>query len=214
MKAGVILVSVLILIVGGGANYLRYVEAQPDRQPAFGEIPLQRQGYTGEERLFSEQSYEILQADTSTLRLYTAPDGTPIWLFIGYFKSQKYGSQIHSPRHCLPGGGWKITTLEAYRLELESGFSADINRLLITQRGRQHLMLYWFETRGGTIRNEFALKWDLMVNSLMLQPTDAAIIRLSLPLSGFEDLETGTARALDFLELFQPAIDRALPFGE
>lgn len=43
---------------------------------------------------------------------------------------------------------------------------------------------------------------------------DAAIIRISLPLSGFEDLETGTARALAFLELFQPTIDRALPFGE
>jgi EpsI family protein len=212
MKGGVILISFLIVLGGAGANYLRYVEPEPDRLPDFGQIPMQSEGYFGEEQRFSEQSYEILQADTSTLRLYTDPDGVPIWLFIGYFESQKYGSQIHSPKHCLPGSGWKITGLESYQLELEDGTSRNINRLIVTELGRRHLMFYWFETRSGTIRSEFGLKWDLMINSLMLRPTDAAIVRINLPLPD-HDTGGGTVRALTFLEKFLPSIELALPFG-
>ena len=213
MRGGVILAAVLILLGGAGANYLRYVEPAPGGCPTFGSIPYQLAGYAGEERRFSERSYETLHADTSILRVYTDSHGTPIWLFIGYFESQKYGSQIHSPKHCLPGGGWIITDLEPYRLSLGHSIEKDINRLIVTESGRQHLMLYWFETRGGTIRDEFALKWDLMVNSLLLRPTDAAIVRINLPLQSYDDVESGTARALAFLESFLPIIERSLPFG-
>jgi EpsI family protein len=214
MKGGIIIASVLILLGGAGANYLRYVEPTPTSPPTLGDIPYEFEGFRGEERYFSEQSYEILHADTSTLRLYNDTDGNPIWLFIGYFESQKYGSQIHSPKHCLPGSGWKITSLESYRLQLTDGTEKQVNRLLITERGRQHLMLYWFETRGGTIRNEFALKWDLMQNSLMLRPTDAAIVRINLPLTGQDDIDAGTDKALAFLENILPEVEQSLPFGK
>lgn len=213
MKTGVILVTVLILIGGVAANYLRYVESQPDRPPTFDVIPMQESGYQGEERRFSRQSYEVLKADTSTLRVYSDPGGSPIWMFIGYFESQKYGSQIHSPKHCLPGGGWKITHLESYLLELSDGTSRDVNRVLATERGQHHVMFYWFETRSGSIRSEFGLKWDLMLNSLLGRPTDAAMVRINLSLVGGEDVEAGTARTLAFLETFLPAMERSLPFG-
>ena len=214
MRTGVILVTVLIFIGGAGANYLRYVEPVPDRGPDLDGIPMQAEGYTGSEHFFSEQSYEVLQADTSTLRNYVDAEGHSTWLFLGYFESQKYGSQIHSPKHCLPGGGWKIASIEPFDLELNDGTRRNVNRLIVTERGRRHLMFYWFETRGGIIRNEFALKWDLMVTSLLLRPTDAAIIRVSMPLTADDTIESGTIRALDFFNKLLPSIERSLPFGD
>jgi len=214
MTRSVLCASALIVIGGAAAGYLRYAEALPDREPSFDRVPLQAGGFTGEERRFSDESYDILQADTSILRLYTDDHGTAVWLFVGYFGSQKYGSQIHSPKHCLPGSGWKIVRIEPYDLEIPGAGHRRVNRLVIAEREHLDLMFYWYETRGGVIRNEFGLKWDLMVNSLFLRPTDAALIRLNLPLRGYDDIDAGSLRALGFLEHFLPAVEQALPFGD
>ncbi len=212
--SGKVLVASLILLVGGAVgNYMRFAGAAPDRPPSFSEIPLERTVYYGEERRFSEESYDVLQADTTTLRLYTTVGGERLWLFVGYFASQKYGSQIHSPRHCLPGSGWRIAMIEPYLLRLSDGATHEVNRLVITDRDNRQLMLYWFETRGGSIRSEFGLKWDLMRNSLLLRPTDAAMIRLNTPFLGSETVDQATQRAIAWLEQFYPSIERALPFG-
>lgn len=214
MKTTAIIVSaVLILAAGGFGNYLRYNERMPDRGVDFDVLPYETDYYFGEERRFSEYSYEILKADTTTLRLFNGLDGNSYWLFIAYFASQKYGSQIHSPKHCLPGGGWRIQSLEACPLSLGDGRKINVNRLVISERERRQLMFYWFQTRGGIIRNEFELKWDLMRNSLLLRPTDAAIIRLTMPLTGDRDMAEATEKAERFLRTFYPRIEEALPFS-
>jgi len=212
MKKPIVVISVLLIVGGVFGNYLRYIEHTPDRPANFAVIPYQEAGYSGVEERFAEESYEVLKADTTTLRKYRDSLDNPYWLFIAYFSSQKYGSQIHSPKHCLPGGGWKIIHLEPYQLSLRNQNPITINRLLIAEQDQKQLMLYWFETRGGKIRNEFALKWDLVVNSLLLRPTDAAIIRLTVPMSPDEDFDLATARGVEFFNNFQPAIDEALPF--
>jgi EpsI family protein len=212
MTPKAILAAVILLVGGVAGNYLRFVEPMPDRAPSFSEIPMETGNYFGEEHRFSEQSYEVLQADTTTLRLYHSLSGERIWLFIGYFASQKYGSQIHSPRHCLPGSGWRIRTIEPYRLELADGVTKEINRLVIAERNSTQLMLYWYETRGGSIRSEYGLKWDLMMNSLRLRPTDAAMIRLNLPLFNTESVEAATQRAITWLNEYYRPIEQSLPF--
>ncbi len=211
MRKLVLLSTALLLVGGAFGNYLRYVEQEPDRWPSFGAIPYEAAGYFGEEHRLAEYNYEVLRADTTTLRLYHTPDGSPMWLLIAYFSSQKYGSQIHSPKHCLPGGGWKIETLEQFQLPLPSGPKM-VNRLAIKAGDRNRAMFYWYETRGGSLTSEFALKWDLAVNSLLLRPTDVAFIRLTLPTEQ-GDIEAASKRAADFFATFYPGMTQALPFG-
>lgn len=204
---------VLLGLGGTFGNYLRYTEEPPDRPAEFDAIPLELQTYYGEERRLAEYNYEVLKADTTTLRRYVGPDGATYWLFVAYFGSQKYGSQIHSPKHCLPGGGWRILTHESYPLSLPDGQPRNINRLIIADRDEHELMLYWYQTRGGFIRSEFGLKWDLVINSLMLHPTDAAFVRITLPLRRGESVENATQRAEVFIRDFYPSIQEALPFS-
>ncbi|MBD3401444.1 EpsI family protein [candidate division GN15 bacterium] len=210
-----IIITAIVLVIGGAfGNILRFIEQTPDRPAEFSTIPYEQQQYVGEEHRFAEHSYEILQADTTTLRRYVGPNDETYWLFIAYFNSQKYGSQIHSPKHCLPGGGWQILHHDPYQLQLPDGRTREINRLIIADRGRQQLMLYWFETRGGAIRSEYGLKWDLVMNSLFFRPTDAAIVRLTLPID--EDrggLAGAMERARSYFATFLPDIEQALPFA-
>lgn len=211
MKTAVIIASVIILVGGVFGNYLRFSEQMPDHPPDFSMIPYTAGDYYGEERRFAEASYEVLKADTTTLRRYVDADGTIYWLFVAYFSSQKYGSQIHSPKHCLPGGGWKIQKLEPFPFPFPDGVVREINRVTIQAPGAQQVMFYWFETRTGSIREEFAIKWDLMKNSLLLRPTDAAFIRLTLPLDK-GGLPEATERATRFFNTFYNPIERSLPF--
>ncbi|MGD8922304.1 MAG: EpsI family protein [Candidatus Zixiibacteriota bacterium] len=213
MKRTVIIAIVLLIVAGIFGNYLRYVRKESDSLPAFSTIPLDTSGYTGTEHRFADYSYEVLQADTTTLRHYVDSEGDTYWLFVAYFRSQKYGSQIHSPKHCLPGGGWTIEHIEPYALPLPNGETQQVNRLVIDDRNKKQLMIYWFETRGGAIRNEFGLKFDLMRNSLLFRPTDAAIVRLTIPLKRGDSMESATKRAIKYFDEFYPSIEASLPFG-
>jgi EpsI family protein len=212
MKRAAVIAAILILIGGAAGNTFRFVSVSPSRPASFGELPFAIDRYTGSEHFFDSGSYEVLKADTSTLRYYADSDGGGYWLFIAYFASQKYGSQIHSPKNCLPGSGWRIESIQPYALPLPGGMTREVNRLVISDANARQLMLYWFETRSGAIRSEFGLKFDLVKNSLTFQPTDAAIIRLTVPMDASDNVDSATKRAVGFLSAFYPGIERALPF--
>lgn len=207
------LISALIILLGGiGGNYLRFVRPVPESPPMFDLIPLETSDYHGQERRLDEFNYDVLQADTTMFRLYRDASGSNFWLFVAYFVSQEYGSQMHSPRQCVPGGGWRINDHQPFTFQLQSGETKTINRLVIVQQDSQQLMYYWYETRGGALIDEFEVKWDLAVNSLLLRPTDAAFVRLTLPLLD-GDLEAADRETVNFLRQLQPHIMKALPFN-
>jgi len=201
-----LLVITLILV-----NLLRYSRVESKKLPGFALIPMQSGNWSGQEYFFTDQTYELIKADASTLRRYANREGKELFLFISYFKSQKYGSQIHSPKNCLPGSGWKILTREKTRIQGSPGTSLLINRLLISDGKSTEVMYYWFQTRSGLVTSELGLKLDLVINSLKRAPTDATFIRINLPLNDISEKEA-LVLVEDFLRNFQPGIEKALPF--
>ncbi len=206
------LISIIIILVGGLlGNILRYHEKQPDRPVDFSRIPMQYNDYFGQEHLLADYEYEVLQADTTTLRDYKTADNQTAQLFVAYFNSQKYGEQIHSPKNCLPGGGWRIEQIEPFQITGLDEEPLIVNRLVISFRNFRSVMLYWFETRGGDIRSEYGLKFDLIRNALLFNPTDAAIIRLTVNVEN-NDVNLATETAVKFVRDFYPFVKKALPF--
>lgn len=205
---------VLLVLVAAGllANFVRFSQVKPKQSPHLENIPFLLSDWTGQELYFTQSSLEVLNADTTLLRVYKNQRGQEASLFIAYFNSQKYGSQIHSPKHCLPGGGWNIMVREKEEFQLQDGEKVPFNRMLISDGRESQLMYYCFLTRGGILTNEFMLKADLVLNSVLRRPTDAAIIRIIFPLpkSGIQQQERRLAN--EFLALFWPQIKQALPF--
>lgn len=207
-----IIAIVILIVFGGFGTFLKGHQAVPDKSPDFSRIPLTNDAYHGSEHRFEEYAYDVLKADTTTLRMYRGNNGEIFWLFMAYFSSQKYGSQIHSPKHCLPGSGYKIQTIEPYVIDLDEKHSITVNRLLIASDRRKEIMFYWFETRSGVVSDEFGLKLDLMKNAIALKPTDAAICRVTMPLPLQADFSEATELSVEFIRQFYPAMKAALPF--
>ena len=209
-----VLFAPLILIILGGltGSALRLIEQKPGRMADFSVIPMSLgDTYSGREYAIDEATEEILKASVSTNRVYSTPDGTVLQLFMAYFESQKYGSQIHSPKHCLPGSGWEFESIEPYELILPDGTRKTINYSVIRDKLRQAVMLYWYETRSGSVRNEFGLKFDLVKNSLLFNPTDAAIIRLVISCRS-NNIDDEKSAGLKFMNDFYPYFKQSLPF--
>lgn len=207
-----VIASAFFILFGGAGTGVRHLQVSASGAPAFEQIPFEVAGYAGSEERFDAYQYDILKADTTTLRRYQNGAGESIWLFVAYFSSQEYGSQIHSPRHCLPGSGYDILSLKSSEIAIAEGKILTANLLLLGNEKRRELMIYWFETRAGVITTEFGLKTDLMKNALMFRPTDAAIVRVTMPLDAGADFSGGTEKASAFIQELYPTIKRALPF--
>ena len=52
---------------------------------------------------------EVLGADDTIVVNMTSPEGELVNLYLAYLDAQRDGRSWHSPRQCIPGGGWQIT---------------------------------------------------------------------------------------------------------
>ncbi len=205
-----LILLVLLVPLGSLAVLMRTMVIEPDREAHLEGIPMNVGNWRGQDLGISESTAASLQATHAILRAYQHPDGTYLTLFIAYFRDQKYGSQIHSPRHCLPGGGWVVADLERAPFALGER-EVKVNRMKISKRQYVDQMFYWFETRSGELASEYALKFDLIRNSLLLRPTDAAMIRLTVT-RGNRSVAECQRLAEEFAGLVVAEIERALPF--
>jgi EpsI family protein len=206
-----IIILALVIPFGMMATILRYRVVEPALPSQLASIPLQVGQWQGEDVPIEEATAAVLQATEILLRGYQDPDGNYVGVFIAYFRDQKYGSQIHSPRHCLPGGGWVVADLQ--RVPFDLGVrKIDCNRMTITKKTRVDQMFYWFHTRSGDLTSEYALKLDLVKNSLLLSPTDAIILRLTVG-QGRKSTAECQQVAEKFMQDALGEIRRALPFS-
>ncbi len=113
--------------------------------------------------------------------------------YVAYYASQRSGESAHSPRSCIPGGGWKIQNLEQVKL---AGHRA--NRVEIVMGEHKQLVYYWFQQRGRFIINEYLVKWYLFWDSLTRNRSDGALVRLTTPVGPTEQWSDADQRIRDF----------------
>jgi EpsI family protein len=135
-----------------------------------------------------------LMLDDYYLADFTRGTEPPINYYIAWYDSQRAGRSAHSPRSCLPGGGWQIKSLTQRVLPgVRVGHQAlRVNRVLIQLGMQQQLVYYWFQQRGRVVTNEYVVKWYLFWDALTRDRTDGALVRLVVALP-----PGGTAAAAD-----------------
>ena len=102
-------------------------------------------------------------------------------LYIGYFRSQRTGATIHSPKNCLPGAGWNPAQSSVYQLPLDDGRKVPINLYLIRKGLESEVVLYWYQSHGRVVASEYWGKFYLVYDALRLNRTDAALVRITVP---------------------------------
>ena len=121
---------------------------------------------------------------------------------------------FHSPRSCMPGGGWQITNLSQVSLADALGMDGPtVNRTIIQSGEQRQLVYYWFQQRGRIITSEYLAKWYLFQDSLTMNRSDGALVRLITPVPPVGDGDIADARLQAFLREFYPELPRFLPGG-
>jgi len=137
----------------------------------------------------------------------------PVNFYVAYYASQRAGESAHSPRSCIPGGGWKIESLSQVSLP---GVPTErqqqvANRVQIAMGENKQLVYYWFQQRGRVITNEYLVKWYLLWDSLLKNRSDGALVRVTTFIPPGEGWESGDARLQEFLKDLGPALETYVP---
>ncbi len=187
-------------------------EAVPLRR-MFTEFPVRIGVWHGTTEKLEEVFIEALKFTDYSLVNYTDGKGHLINFYAAYYESQRKGESVHSPRSCLPGGGWKIEAIDQVTLPTAShrGRALRVNRVLISQGDQRELVYYWFQERGRILTNEFLVKWDLLEDALVKNRTDGALIRLVMLLPPDADLPDYEARLSDFAAKISPLLPEYVP---
>jgi exosortase D (VPLPA-CTERM-specific) len=133
-------------------------------------------------------------------------------LWIAYYSTQEIGEAIHSPRICIPAGGWRISQIKPVALNLgdEAG-ALEVNRAIIQKGNDRALVYYWFQGRGRIEASEYAVKVHLMTDAMLRQRTDGALVRLVTPILESEDVAVSEQRLQALLTKLRPQLTPYLP---
>ena len=117
-----IALSCLLLLGALLALQLRSAgEAIPIRKP-FSTFPDSVAGWRAQQdSYFDTEILGVLKVDDYVMRRYADRSGRTLWLYVGYWATQRKGAQIHSPRNCLPAGGWEPVEANRITIPVHSG---------------------------------------------------------------------------------------------
>lgn len=163
-----------------------------------------------DDTILSPDVLRILKVSDYLMRRYVDPAGHVTWLYVGYWQSRRKGADIHSPKNCLPGGGWD--PVEAGRLAIPVGGSPSpivVNRYLIQKDREMQIVIYWFQAQGRVVAGEVEAKLGLMRSAMLSNRTDGALVRISSPVSGTAS-ET-TERLVSYIQSMYPVLHEYLP---
>jgi len=169
----------------------------------FGDWHLKQEGVVEKETL------DVLRADDVLTRSYAQPGVNDANLFIAFFKTQRYGQSPHSPKNCLPGSGWQWS--ESGIISVPVGNETiRINRYVVAKGDDESIVLYWYQSQGEVIANEFAAKYYLVRNSIRRHRSDTSLVRVVVPVISGKKQEAD-AIALSFVKDAYPVINSYLP---
>jgi EpsI family protein len=101
-------------------------------------------------------------------------------MFTAFYAQQRAGDTMHSPKYCLPGGGWEFADMRTISLDLP-GPKVTVNRAVIQRGGERQIMLYWYQSPARIVASEYQNKFFLVWDGLVHGNQGGSIVRVMLP---------------------------------
>jgi len=207
-------VAVLVLATVGSLTIAQRTEtvAQRETLEAF---PMQHDDWFGKDIPLEKEIVEALKLTDYVNVNYAKPDDRmPVNLYAAYYASQRKGEAVHSPRSCIPGGGWQIESVKRQTVSdvtRADGQPLEVNRVIIAKGPVRQVVYYWFAQRGRNLTNEYLVKWYLFWDGMTRNRTDGALVRLVTPVRPNEDTSVADKRLVSLLKTIYPKIGRYIP---
>jgi EpsI family protein len=171
--------------------------------------------WKGTESSMNEKDLDVLKLSDYMLRYYVpkreisasgkgSADNLPVWLYVGFYQSQRTGATYHSPQNCLPGSGWQFTESKVIPVSVAGGTTMIINQVLIQKGLEEQVVFYWYQDRGRVIASEYWAKVYLVWDAMSRNRTDGALVRISVPV--YKSREQAIASGIQFLQAAFPLL--------
>jgi len=212
--------SIVLFVMFLGATGLVAIKNRPEPAPVrstFDRFPEQIQGWSGQPLPpMDAKVLAVLGADDILNRVYVSPDRATLGLYVGFYNSQRQGDSIHSPMNCLPGAGWEPLSRSSIAIPVAMGEGAttiDANRYVIQKGLNRQLVLYWYQSHGRTVASEYWSKFYLIRDAVRLNRTDAALVRVIVPIDPRADDGEMIAerQASSFVKSMFPLLPKYVP---
>jgi exosortase D (VPLPA-CTERM-specific) len=207
----VAVLALLIAVVGSQA--IPHVKEIEPPRAEFSRFPQTIDGWVGRSATLESVYIDALKFTDYLLMNYSDAEHHLINVYAAYYASQRKGESVHSPRSCLPGGGWQIESLTQVEVPVDGRQTAGlrINRVLISAGDQKQIVYYWFAQRGRVITNEYAVKWYLLRDALLRQRSDGALVRVTMPVEDASQVAEVDAVLLGFIAKLAPQLAPYLP---
>jgi exosortase D (VPLPA-CTERM-specific) len=214
-KLGAPFYAAFILLVGMAI----VSQVLPDRKEfipqrtAFKVFPEQVGDWKGSMDRLESIYIDSLKLDDHLLAKYRNGEGKTVNFYVAYYGSQRKGASAHSPKTCLPGGGWQMSQFGQRVVDgvMVNGHPLEVNRSVIQLGDAKQLVYYWFQQRGRVITNEYLVKWYLFWDALTKNRTDGALVRLTAMVSPGQDVEEVDRVLKDFTRDVSGELVRFVP---
>jgi len=212
LKLRFVCAVVLILLTAALLQARGRTEIVPHGMP-LASFPMRLGDWSGTDIPQDPEVLQILGPGDFLLREYQAQSrgAPPIGLFIAYFPSQRANDTIHSPKHCLPGSGWMPVVNDRVMLNLPGHKPFPANRYVVARAGAREFVLYWYWAHDRGVASEYWAKFYLVKDSIRMNRSDGALVRITTPMLPGESLQAAEKRVLPFADHLGPLLDDYIP---
>jgi EpsI family protein len=139
----------------------------------------------GPDNDFTDTVINTLKVDEYVNRDYFK-DNMVVSLYIGYYHSHQNFVEIHTPENCQENAGWNVFDKKLKTIhvkDISGNKSMQFIEATYGKNSRKYLMLYFYKLIDETTTSFFKYKFMLVRNSIIRNRTDAAFIRIILPVN-------------------------------
>jgi EpsI family protein len=138
---------------------------------------------------------EMLDADFHVQRSYVHRTGFLLWLYVGYYGTERGGRPEHTPWVCYPSNGWEIVSREVVKVDA----NRRANEIIVEKGGKRRLVHFWFQTyREKQVIGGIDQLYERLAGRILEGRADGSLVRLSTPLPESLDVDFVRSRLIAF----------------
>ncbi len=130
-------------------------------------------------RKSGEKVIKMLGVDDYIEYNYVNSSGQRVNFYAAFYEAVGNGKGYHSPKNCIPGGGWGIEEINTVEIT-PNGYTnpVRISEMIIRNRNEYQVVYYWFQNRGRIIASEYWEKIYLVLDAIFKKRRDGTFVRL------------------------------------
>jgi len=171
-------------------------------------LPNDLEDFSSENVYQNEEITKYHSADDWILRSYKKRDGDiSMLVFVGYWGNQHEEKLIVSPRYLL--GAQYFFKKKTIISRQNDTFI--LNSFVYDNNQQKELIYYCFFMDGKVVPDDYKFRFLRMINSLFYKRNNAALLRVSVPITSDFPIEMAEPYIEDFLKDFLPIVKEYLP---